>query len=261
VSYAPDANYCNSQPGGSPDTFTYTLNGGSTATVSVTVTCVADPPTAVNDSATVLEDSGATTIDVLANDVKPDGTAAIRHDHPPHHRQRRHRKRRRRREPDPDVRDHGDRGQRCAGRAGEELQRTDEHEDHRPRRSPDRRHGCRLGDQWVHADVLGRLGRADHDPGRRHDLECQCRSGDVRLRPAPGRDRQRHLLVHRHGRGGLRRERDRRARKRHRPRRRAEVRRRSRSCLALCRRSGPRWGPGHRPPKTRWIPITPLPRR
>ena len=29
-----------------PDTFTYTLNGGSTATVSVTVTCVYDPPVA-----------------------------------------------------------------------------------------------------------------------------------------------------------------------------------------------------------------------
>jgi VCBS repeat-containing protein len=43
VSYQPAANYCND---GSPvDTFTYTLNGGSTATVSVTVTCVNDPPT------------------------------------------------------------------------------------------------------------------------------------------------------------------------------------------------------------------------
>jgi hypothetical protein len=31
------------------------------------------PPTAVNDAATVLEDSGTTTVDVLANDTNPDG--------------------------------------------------------------------------------------------------------------------------------------------------------------------------------------------
>ncbi len=73
LTYQPDPNYCNTQAGGSPDTFTYTLNGGSTATVSVTVTCVDDPPTAVNDSATVLEDAAATAVDVLANDADPDG--------------------------------------------------------------------------------------------------------------------------------------------------------------------------------------------
>ena len=57
-----------------PDTFTYTLApGGSTATVSVTVTCVDDPPVAVDDSATVVEDAAATTIDVLANDTDVDG--------------------------------------------------------------------------------------------------------------------------------------------------------------------------------------------
>jgi hypothetical protein len=39
VTYKPDPTYCNSQPGGTPDTFTYTLNGGSQATVSMTVTC------------------------------------------------------------------------------------------------------------------------------------------------------------------------------------------------------------------------------
>ena len=66
-------NYCNTQPGGTPDTFTYTLTpGGSTATVSVTVTCVDDPPVAVNDTATVLEDAAATAIDVLANDTDID---------------------------------------------------------------------------------------------------------------------------------------------------------------------------------------------
>ena len=71
LTYTPDANYCND---GSPtDDFTYTLNGGSTATVSVTVTCVDDPGTAVDDTTTVLEDSGATTVDVLANDTDVDG--------------------------------------------------------------------------------------------------------------------------------------------------------------------------------------------
>jgi len=73
VSYTPNANYCNSQPGGTPDTFTYTINGGSQATVSVTVSCADDPPVAVNDSATVAEDAGANTIGVLSNDTDIDG--------------------------------------------------------------------------------------------------------------------------------------------------------------------------------------------
>ena len=73
VSYTPNPNYCNSPPGTSPDTFTYTLNGGSTATVSVTVTCVDDDPVAVDDAASVAEDSSANPIDVLANDANADG--------------------------------------------------------------------------------------------------------------------------------------------------------------------------------------------
>ncbi len=73
LTYQPNANYCNSQAGGSPDTFSYTLNGGSTATVAVTVTCVDDPPVAVNDTATMLEDAAATAIDVLGNDTDVDG--------------------------------------------------------------------------------------------------------------------------------------------------------------------------------------------
>jgi VCBS repeat-containing protein len=73
LTYEPDANYCNDPPGTTPDTFTYTLNGGSTATVSVKVTCVDDVPTAVNDSDSVEEDSGANAIDVLANDTDIDG--------------------------------------------------------------------------------------------------------------------------------------------------------------------------------------------
>ncbi len=68
LTYLPDADYCG------PDSFTYTLNGGSTATVSITVTCVDDPGTAVDDSATVAEDSGATEIDVGTNDNDIDGS-------------------------------------------------------------------------------------------------------------------------------------------------------------------------------------------
>ena len=72
LSYTPNANYCNSVSG-TPDTFTYTLNGGSTATVAVTVTCVDDAPVAVADAVTVSEDSGANAVDVLANDTDIDG--------------------------------------------------------------------------------------------------------------------------------------------------------------------------------------------
>ncbi|MDO8392323.1 MAG: Ig-like domain-containing protein, partial [Actinomycetota bacterium] len=73
LTYQPDPNYCNTPPGTTLDTFTYTLNGGDTATVSMTVTCVDDNPTAVNDAATVAEDAGATTVDVVGNDTDIDG--------------------------------------------------------------------------------------------------------------------------------------------------------------------------------------------
>jgi len=60
------------------DTFTYTVedipsSGSDVGTVTVTVTGIDDPPTAVNDLATVTEDDPATAIDVLANDTDPDG--------------------------------------------------------------------------------------------------------------------------------------------------------------------------------------------
>jgi VCBS repeat-containing protein len=71
LTYAPAANFFGS------DTFTYTISDGTggtdTATVTITVTGANDPPTVVNDAATVAEDSGATAITVLANDtVLPD---------------------------------------------------------------------------------------------------------------------------------------------------------------------------------------------
>ncbi len=67
LTYEPVADYCND---GTPtDDFTYTLApGGDTATVAMTVTCVADVPVAEDDTETVAEDDPPTTIDVLAND-------------------------------------------------------------------------------------------------------------------------------------------------------------------------------------------------
>ncbi|KAB2810663.1 tandem-95 repeat protein [Pimelobacter simplex] len=77
VTYRPDPDYCNSQAGGTPDTFGYTVNDGPSATVRVTVTCVVDAAVAVPDTATVTEDDPATAIDVLANDQARDETLAI----------------------------------------------------------------------------------------------------------------------------------------------------------------------------------------
>ena len=74
LTYAPNANFCNTPPGTTLDTFTYTLTpGGSSTTVTVTVTCVDDNPTSVADAATVTEDSSANAINVLANDTDVDG--------------------------------------------------------------------------------------------------------------------------------------------------------------------------------------------
>jgi hypothetical protein len=74
LTYAPDPDHCNAPPGTTPDTFTYELApGGSTAVVSVTVTCADDRPVAVDDVASVAGDSGANTISVLANDTDVDG--------------------------------------------------------------------------------------------------------------------------------------------------------------------------------------------
>ena len=71
LTYKPNANYCN---GGSPtDNFTYTLNGGSTATVAVTVTCVNDVPVAEADSYNTDEDN---TLNVDAPGVLDNDTDA-----------------------------------------------------------------------------------------------------------------------------------------------------------------------------------------
>lgn len=67
VTYEPNADYCGA------DSFTYTLNGGSMATVNVTVDCVDDAPVAVDDTASVNEDSSVNVVAVLDNDTDIDG--------------------------------------------------------------------------------------------------------------------------------------------------------------------------------------------
>jgi hypothetical protein len=66
LTYRPTAGYCGS------DSFTYTLNSGSTATVSLAVDC-SNPPVAVADAVTVAQGSGPNPLDVLANDTDLDG--------------------------------------------------------------------------------------------------------------------------------------------------------------------------------------------
>lgn len=74
VTYTPNANANGS------DSFTYTIWDGNgltdTATVSITINPVNDPPIAVNDSAATLEDVSVP-ISVLANDSDVDGTISV----------------------------------------------------------------------------------------------------------------------------------------------------------------------------------------
>jgi hypothetical protein len=67
LTYTPNANFCSA----TADTFTYTLTpGSSSATVSVTVTCVNDPPSFTKGAdQTVLEDAGAQTVSPWATAI------------------------------------------------------------------------------------------------------------------------------------------------------------------------------------------------
>lgn len=67
ISYTPDANY------NGTDSFNYTVNGGDTATVRVTVRPVDDPPTAVDDEFSVDVAARDEVLDVTANDSDIDG--------------------------------------------------------------------------------------------------------------------------------------------------------------------------------------------
>ena len=67
VSYSPAADYCGA------DSFSYTLNGGSTATVSLTVSCINDPAVAADDSASFVENESEVPLDVRSNDSDVEG--------------------------------------------------------------------------------------------------------------------------------------------------------------------------------------------
>lgn len=75
ITYAPNANW------NGDDSFTYTIvdskGATATATVYMTVHPVNDAPSALDDEKTIDEDSGETTIDVLANDSDVDFDAAL----------------------------------------------------------------------------------------------------------------------------------------------------------------------------------------
>jgi Ca2+-binding RTX toxin-like protein len=70
LTYTPNPGYCNSQPGGAADSFTYTLNGGSMASVAMTVTC-GPQPVVITGSATGVFPRTST----LGGVVNPRGSA------------------------------------------------------------------------------------------------------------------------------------------------------------------------------------------
>ena len=72
VFYTPNPNYCNTPPGTSLETFTYTLTpGSSTATVSVTVNCLDDSPEA-GDINVQADANQASVIDIAPHVTDPD---------------------------------------------------------------------------------------------------------------------------------------------------------------------------------------------
>ncbi len=70
VSYTPDTDYCND--GVTTDDFDYTINGGSSATVEVTVTCQANQDPVANNDAVNTDEDVLVSVNVLANDNDPD---------------------------------------------------------------------------------------------------------------------------------------------------------------------------------------------
>ena len=83
VSYTPAPNYFGS------DSFTYTISDNGTndaghtdtATVNVTINNINDAPDAVDDSATVDEDTTNNAVNVLANDTDADNLTPVSYTH------------------------------------------------------------------------------------------------------------------------------------------------------------------------------------
>jgi VCBS repeat-containing protein len=74
VTYTPARGYCNTSKGGQPDTFSYTLNGGSRATVAVTVTC---PPRLTIGHRAAHTTRTATSIRLTCKDARCKGTLSL----------------------------------------------------------------------------------------------------------------------------------------------------------------------------------------
>lgn len=77
VTYTPKPDVCNTPPGTSPDQFRYAIADGSSARVTVSILCVDDPSTAVDDVAFISEGAPTTAIPVLTNDLDVDGNLRI----------------------------------------------------------------------------------------------------------------------------------------------------------------------------------------
>jgi hypothetical protein len=72
LTYQPALNYCNTPPGTTLDTFTYTLTAGPSATVTVTVNCVNQPPSFTKGAdQSVLENAGPQTVTGWATAISP----------------------------------------------------------------------------------------------------------------------------------------------------------------------------------------------
>ena len=112
VTYTPARGYCNTGKGSVPDTFSYTLNGGSQATVAVTVACTSQPRLTIGHRAARTTRT-ATSIRLTCKVARCKGTLSLQADearHPPRQREGdppdplRHTRRRHQADPRPESR-------------------------------------------------------------------------------------------------------------------------------------------------------------
>ena len=73
ITYTPPDNFTGQSDITTGEDVTYTLSNGTQATETITVTAVNDVPVAVNDTETLTEDDGLTSITVLNDDSDADG--------------------------------------------------------------------------------------------------------------------------------------------------------------------------------------------